>query len=268
MLKIARAFIGKKLHTIRVRKALQQILETRIAYQNIADWSRSIESPTAYYLDCVRFFYDKEFPDRLKKHRSYFSTARRGFGEEAFHVMWWMLFEKFKPASFLEIGVYRGQTLSLAALLHQVLKIEGSCIGISPFNSTGDTVSQYDSSVDYLQDTIDNFQQFQLPAPELIRAFSTDESAKARIRHQTWDAIYIDGNHDYEIAKADWTVCSDSLRSGGFIVLDDASMNTDFSPPPFATTGHPGPSRVAMEIVTAKFPEVLKVGHNRVFQKI
>jgi len=33
---------------------------------------------------------------------------RRGFGENAFHTMWYLLLEEFKPATFLEIGVFRG----------------------------------------------------------------------------------------------------------------------------------------------------------------
>jgi hypothetical protein len=80
--------------------------------------------------------------------------------------------------------------------------------------------------------------------------------------------IYIDGNHDYEIARQDWELCSRHLSGRGVIVLDDSGLTTSFRPPAFATGGHPGPSRLAQEIDRKEFREVLQVGHNRAFQKI
>jgi hypothetical protein len=44
----------------------------------------------------------------LREPRHYFNQCRRGFGEDAFHAMWFLLFRQFRPVSFLEIGVYRG----------------------------------------------------------------------------------------------------------------------------------------------------------------
>ena len=56
-------------------------------------------------------------PDNLQRHRYYYSQNQRGFGEDAFHAAWFRLFEGNKPINCLEIGVYRGQTISLWALL-------------------------------------------------------------------------------------------------------------------------------------------------------
>jgi predicted O-methyltransferase YrrM len=103
--------------------------------------------------------------------------------------------------------------------------------------------------------------------PELVQAFSTDKAVTERVARETWDAIYIDGNHDYETARADWDLCAAHLAPGGIIVLDDSAMETDYRPPAFATAGHPGPSQVAREVDNTGFREVLRVGHNRVFQK-
>jgi len=234
---------------------------------SLEDWERSLSDPTNYYLDCVRYFYSPHFPSELKRHRQYFLQDQRGFGEDAFHVMWWMLYRKMRPKRFLEIGVYRGQTISLAALLHRTLGIDGYITGISPFSSAGDAVSTYREHLDYFQDTQLNFRAFGLPAPELVRVYSTDPIAANRIREDEWDAVYIDGNHDYEVARADWSACSASIKSDGFIVLDDAALGTAYKPPLFATAGHPGPSLLAAEIDATGFREILRVGHNRVFQK-
>ncbi|MFZ4600498.1 MAG: class I SAM-dependent methyltransferase, partial [Terrimicrobiaceae bacterium] len=88
------------------------------------------------------------------------------------------------------------------------------------------------------------------------------------ISSHPWDAIYIDGNHDYEVAKKDWKHCAANVKIGGIIVLDDSGLSTSFRPPAFATAGHPGPSKLATEIDPRAFREILQVGHNRVFQRI
>jgi hypothetical protein len=262
-----RAVLGGWLHRAKAAQALRYVLRTPTNEDALQSWPRSLTDPTGYYLDCVRCFHGNNFPASIKAHRNYFVGGHRGFGEDAFHVMWWMLLRELRPARFLEIGVYRGQTLSLAALLQRELGIKGSVTGISPFTASGDSVSRYHEHVDYLADTKANFAHFSLAEPELIRAFSADASANERVAHRLWDAIYIDGNHDYEVARADWNLCAANLRTGGIIVLDDSALGTEYRPPRFATAGHPGPSKLAAEIDTSEFREILRVGHNRVFHK-
>jgi hypothetical protein len=203
----------------------------------------------------------------LRNHRKYFAEAGRGFGEEAFHVLWHLLSHELRPLEFLEIGVYRGQVLSLVSLLQRRLGLQGRVTGISPFLPAGDSVSQYRKDIDYLEDTLANFEHFGLPRPELLKAFSTDAEARDRVWSRPWDLIYIDGNHDDEVVRADWELCAGQVRPGGMIVLDDSGLTTSYEPPAFATKGHPGPSRLASELDRVRFEEVLQVGHNRVFQK-
>lgn len=268
MLRKIRSVLGGYLHRAKAARELQNVLHTNRDEASLRPWRRSLAHPTEYYLDCVRVFHGPEFPPPARQHRAWFTTKGRGFGEDAFHVMWWMLFRELRPTRFLEIGVYRGQTLSLAALLQRELGIGGSVTGISPFTPSGDSVSRYREDVDYFADTLANFARFGLPDPELVRAFSTDPAARERVAADVWDAIYIDGNHDYEVARADWELCSAYVRPGGVIVLDDSALDTDYHPPIFATAGHPGPSQLAREVDPAAFREILRVGHNRVFQRI
>lgn len=230
------------------------------------DWSRSLDQPREFYFDCFRYFH-RYLPAELRKHRAYFSQNLRGFGEDAMHAQWFLLFHELKPKSFLEIGVYRGQIISLISLLSKSSKMDCFVQGISPFSPIADSVSKYPANLDYYQDTLANFCQLALSPPNLLKALSTDEEAVAKIRSQKWDLIYIDGNHDYEIVCRDWQVCSASIRPGGVIVLDDSSLNTNYRPPMFGTAGHPGPSRLAAEIDPKSFREILRVGHNRAFQK-
>lgn len=233
-----------------------------------SEWEKSLVVPTLFYLQCCRYF-DWKLHEEIRLHRRYFTGDRRGFfGEDAFHTMWFLLFREFRPASFLEIGVFRGQTLSLAALLARMFKLDCFVQGVSPFSSAGDAVSQYSSELDYLADTLQNFAHFSLPAPSLLQGCSTDPEAVKLIASRAWHIIYIDGNHDYKVVRQDWDNCSGCLVSGGLIVLDDAGLTSNFRPPLFATAGHPGPSRLAKEISHPPFAEILQVGHNRVFQKI
>jgi hypothetical protein len=232
-----------------------------------AEWNDSLKNPTGFYEHCFHYFHTR-LSKELREHRAYFEKNGRGFGEEAFHTMWFLLFREFRPESFLEIGVFRGQTLSLAALLARQFQMNCFVQGISPFSSAGDAVSRYQRGVDYYDDTLKNFAHFNLSPPSLLKAFSTDESARKLISSRVWSCIYIDGNHDYGTVRQDWELCAASISRGGIIVLDDSGLGTDYSPPVFATAGHPGPSQLAKEIDRHSFREILQVGHNRVFEKL
>jgi hypothetical protein len=270
MLGKLKRYVKGSLRQHRAKKELATIIKSApsgdLSDVSVSSYSRSLQDPTGFYLDCARFFYT-QLPNHLCEHRRYFQQHGRGFGEDAFHVMWWMIFTEFRPVHFLEIGVYRGQTLSLAALLQASLSIPGQTTGISPFTSIGDAVSNYRKDVNYLEDTLLNFAHFNLPKPELIKAFSTDAVAVERIAGSRWDCVYIDGNHDYEVASQDWEHCAAAVKPGGLIVLDDAALGTPYRAPSFASPGHQGPSRLASEINPSEFTEILRVGHNRVFRK-
>jgi hypothetical protein len=231
------------------------------------DWDESLRDPLAFYGRCCRYF-RSNLPQEFRDHRRYFTEAGRGFGEDAFHVLWFLIFREFKPVSFLEIGVYRGQSLTLGSFAARHFGIACDVFGISPFEAIGDSVSTYPEDVDYLPDTLANFEFFQLPKPTLLKACSNEPSGAALIRSRQWDVVYIDGNHDYEIAKEDWQVCAEMVRPGGVIVLDDSGLTTSYKPPAFAFGGHPGPSRLAQEIDPRQFREILQVGHNRAFLKL
>lgn len=245
---------------LRARYASQPPEITRAA------WPHSLTDPTTFYERAVEFF-GRSLPEEFRAHHTYFTQPGRGFGEDAFHTQWFLLFREFRPKSFLEIGVFRGQSLSLAAICARQFQIDCFVQGISPFSTAGDAVSRYRPGLDYQTDTLENFSHFKLPEPALLKAYSTDAAAAQLIGSRAWDFIYIDGNHDYDIAKADWEICAKNISPGGIIVLDDSGLCTNFRAPAFATGGHPGSSRLATEIDHRAFTEILQVGHNRVFQK-
>ncbi len=205
-------------------------------------------------------------PQPIRTHRAYFRRKRRGFGEDAFHAMWWLLLREFSPTYCLEIGVYRGQVISLWALIARLIGLPCQVHGISPFTAAGDSVSNYPQAVDYRADIQRSFARFGLPDPTLVSALSTDVEAVKHVAARSWDLIYIDGSHDYEVALADYRLCRRYLAPGGLLVLDDSSLGTDFHPPLFSFAGHPGPSRVAAEVARRELRFLGAVGHNNVFR--
>jgi len=221
-----------------------------------------------YIYAYMHHYFHQRSPKFLREHRQYFSQEGRGFGEDAFHAMWWLLLLSAQPALMLEIGVYRGQTISLWALISQYLNRPVEVHGISPFEPLGDSVSRYVKLPDYYGDVLSSFHHWKLPEPRLVRGLSTDEQCLKHLSGHAWDLIYIDGSHDYDIVRLDYRHCLAGLREGGVLVMDDASLlRPDFQPPSFAFAGHPGPSRVAMEDAQREMKFVGCVGHNNIFMK-
>ena len=207
-------------------------------------------------------------PEPVREHRNYFNQDMRGFGEDALHAMWWTLLTEFKPTLALEIGVYRGQVVSLWGLIAKLSGFECEVHGVSPFSPAGDQVSTYLSSLDYLQETFESSRRFGLSDPHLFKGYSTDVTAVEYIKSRKWNLIYVDGNHDYEVALSDYILSRDSLQEGGVLIMDDSSLNTEFSPPSFSFAGHPGPSRVVQERAMKEMQFLGGVGHNNVFKKV
>lgn len=264
-MKKAASFLVEKTKSLRKDSYLLKS-ETAIR-KNIASWDNSLTDTTGFYLDAYRFF-RKLVPEEVRSHKRYFQQEKRGFGEEAFHSMWFLLYEKFHFENFLEIGVYRGQVMSLIAYMARLAGRDIAIYGISPFDKSGDRASHY-IDIDYMQDVYKNFSHFSLPKPNLINAYSTEPEALTVIESKKWDCIYIDGSHDYEIVKQDWGNCSANVKEGGLIIFDDASLYIEnYTAPFFAFKGHTGPSAVSDEVDSEQFKEILRIGHNRVFQKI
>lgn len=232
----------------------------------ISQAAMQFAGPNSLYAYMHHYFYQL-CPQIIRAHREYFVQNSRGFGEDAFHAMWWLLLREYRPKSCLEIGVYRGQVISLWALIARLLDMPCEVHGISPFTPAGDAVSLYPGNLDYLADTNEAFSEFGLKPPTLVRALSTDPSAVKHIRKWNWDLIYIDGSHDYEVAAADYRHCVEQLKPGGLLILDDASLGTEFDPPHFSFAGHPGPSKVAAEFAMKELDFLGAVGHNNIFVK-
>ena len=203
----------------------------------------------------------------FREHRKYFKQEGRGFGEDALHSMWILLFKQYKPKNVLEIGVYRGQTVTLWGLISKTYKFNCEVHGISPFSSAADGVSVYRNDIDYLEDTISSNNKFNLNKIKFHKGFSNSPDAINYIKNKKWDLIYIDGNHDFDVALSDYLVSKENLSKNGILVLDDSSLYTAYSPKKFAFAGHPGPSKVFRDYAMNEMTFLGGIGHNNIFMK-
>src|SRR5213594_2352008 len=94
-----RSSVSRRFHPFRLERrwkkrfSLSELRQMRLSRNN-------------QYIYCV-YFFDHFLTEAIREHRRYFAQKGRGFGEDAFHAMWFLLFEQLKPKRALEIGVYR-----------------------------------------------------------------------------------------------------------------------------------------------------------------
>lgn len=215
----------------------------------------------------AHYYHGRRSPRVLRDHREYFRKSGRGFGEDAFHALWWLLVAQEQPSRMLEIGVYRGQVISLWSLISKLTGRPIRVHGVSPLADAGDSVSEY-VKIDYEADVAQNHSHFGLGNPSITKALSTEPSGADVIRGGAWDVIYIDGGHDKVVVEADYENSLVGLSSRGVIVFDDAALYLPYSPRyPIATAGHPGPSAVVRDRAMKEMDYLGAVGHNVIFRK-
>jgi SAM-dependent methyltransferase len=272
--------MAKVLNRLRSLKIAAGIFQTAVFMQNLfvtipwlfrskglrffSQFQRVGQNPRAVYVAFLAHFKFWLDPN-LKAHRRYFVREKRGFGEDPFHSMWLSLFEEFRFSNCLEIGVYRGQTLSLWRLLQEKLGIDGTVTGCTPLTELGDLYSKY-STIDYRADIHANFEAVGAKQPILIPFASQSPEAKQALDDSSFDLAYVDGSHNFSDVLEDIKTSKKILRPGGILVLDDAALYLGYTPMLGAFGGHDGPSRAAISGEVAGLNLLGTCGHNVVFQ--
>ncbi len=231
----------------------------------------------------------------LKEHRDYIEQHKLGFGDRAFHYMWYLLVKDFKERGSgiraLEIGVYKGQVISLWSLLSQKLGVTADISAITPLEGTEPVNSLLNNRIiqkirrifsasfrkqekegnlypdeDYRMIIQNLFAHFGLnfSTVHLYKGYSNNREILEGLKNRQFDLIYIDGDHSFEGAQNDIRNYSAMISSGGYLVMDDASW---FLEGTLFWKGHKEVSRACDIIEGLGFKNVLNIGHNRVFKK-
>ena len=193
---------------------------------------------------------------KLKALRDFVEQKAFGFGERSFYWMWKLIVDELPDHfSLLEIGVFRGQTLALVQMLAQLAGKTCSVYGVTPLDTTdGHWESDYKSDIHFLHN------YFALNQPTIIEGLSTEpeiiESVKVL---KSFDVVYIDGGHTYDVAKSD--IINYAPLAKQYLVIDDCCNDLDI---PFGM--FPGIQSVTDAVIdTIETPHSYSVVHNKVW---
>ena len=256
--------------------------------QLVADYQNTAEHNDNLYRQLTELTWSDPI---LGAHRRYVEKNKLGFGDAAFHAMWLRLLHsagrRFGNLRTMEIGVFKGQVISLWALIAKRWGIHVQISGISPLK--GQPISQsriltwlryrldrafreaaqngnFYPNDDYASAIRELFDHFDLSysSVALHRGFSTDQSIAAKLANENFHILYVDGDHTYEGALHDFTVYGPKVVPGGWLVADDSGCSL---PGNLFWKGHPSVSRAAEILPKLGFRNVLNVGHKRIYER-
>jgi len=228
----------------------------------------------------------------LSSHRQHIEQHKLGYGDAAFHAMWKLLLaaahERFGRVDALEIGVFKGQVISLWALLaktqgwtvrvNALTPLEGQPLRgarlwrslkqrlLPRFRERNQSGNFY-SDDDYERIVKTLFSRFGLDFSEvrLVRGYSNDRAVLDALQADRFHIVYVDGDHTYDGAAADVRHFAPKVVAGGWLVMDDAAFDL---PGTVFWKGYESVTRACALLPELGFRNVLNVGHNRVFERM
>jgi len=204
-------------------------------------------------------------------HRLYIENNSYGMGERCFHWLWSLIVREMPTFfRFLEIGVYKGQILSLVKLLASRERKFADVTGVTLLSSFAGDTGEFPKfeDVDYRERIEDLHDRYGLFHPRLIVGDSTTQKIQAEVRkYGPFDIVYIDGCHEYNYVMKDLLAYGPMVRPGGLLVVDDCSNNLNM-PEGFFKGIEPVSRAVRTVIETdPQWEHLLAVVHNRVWRK-
>ena len=210
--------------------------------------------------------------EELAAHRTFIEQHAYGMGERCFHWLWKMIVDDMpNEFHFLEVGVYKGQVLSLVRLLANRAGKKAHITGVTFLSSFAGITGKFPDYPDedyrkYIEDLHD---RFGLEQPNILVGDSTDPSLHSFVeRFGPLDLVYIDGCHEYDYVVNDLLFYPTRLREGGLLVMDD-SANYMKQPWGFFQ-GIEDVSRAARTVIEPdpQWVHLLALVHNRVWRRM
>lgn len=248
-------------------KCLEPKIYNMIEFQTLADvqkiWK---DNPETHQLINEGFISKVNDVPELKAHRDFVENHIFGFGERSFQWMWKLIVDEMpKEFTFMEIGVFKGQTLSLCKLLADWIGKKAKRYGVTPLSTEGGV---WDS--DYKRDIKIIHDEFKLKNDyTLIVGLSEDPATIEEASKIPLDILYIDGGHEERHITNDIDNYAHLVKPGGYLVIDDCcnSMRMPF--------GYFQGIEPVTKVVDDKLPLtgtkdwefILSVVHNRVYRR-
>jgi hypothetical protein len=204
----------------------------------------------------------------LNTHRTFVEQNVFGFGERAFPWLWNLVVQELpKEFTFLEIGVFKGQPLSLIELLAKMHKKKATRYGVTPLSTEGGVwESDYRRDIEHIHD------EFKLAKDyELLEGLSEDPGIIELASVLQLDVLYIDGGHEERHITNDILNYAHLVKPGGFMVIDDCCNSFRM---PF---GYFQGIEIVTRVVDSMLPPVTRneqwefifsVVHNRVYRRV
>lgn len=210
--------------------------------------------------------------ESLSKHADIIGKYKLGYGEKPFMYLWSMVFSQMHDqGKFLEIGVFKGSILALSQLVTREIGIDMNTFGLTPLNNTGDKYSNYDTdNYEYAISLFHHLLDLDTDKTSIIQGLSTDNDTKQSARDNgPYGILYIDGGHDYDTVINDIDLCTEILKPGGILVMDDASSLLNLSSDHKGFKGHPEVGLAIRDHIDTKdtYKHLFACGHNRVWIK-
>lgn len=188
------------------------------------EWQDTPEYHSLIHDTFIGYVNDNE---KLKAHRDFIEGNSFGFGERSFGWLYKLMVDEMpKEFKFLEIGIFRGNTLSLFKLLADMSGKKVQRFGVSPMDSSD---GHWES--DYFYDVAKLHQHFNLKKDySIYHGSSTDTKIiEKAIATAPYDILYIDGGHTREVVDSDLYYYPSLVKKGGYLLIDDAC--NDFKMP-------------------------------------
>lgn len=249
-------------------KCLNSKIYSMISYATMAEAAKAWQDTPEVHKQLHEGFIEKtnSVPE-LNAHRTFVENHVFGFGERSFPWLWYLVVQELpKTFTFLEIGVFKGQTLSLVKLLADMQKKKVKRYGITPLSTEGGVwESDYRKDIETIHD------QFGLAKDyTILEGLSEDTAIISQAQKLKLDVLYIDGGHDERHIANDLKEYSHLVKPGGFMVVDD-SCNTFHMP-----FGYFQGIEAVTRIVDSQLPPatasdewefVFSIVHNRVYRR-
>lgn len=235
-----------------------------------SEWVNTEEYNESIY---NKFATEVDSHESLTLHCQVITEHKLAFGEKPFLYLWPLIVSQIPDSGkFLEIGVYKGSILALTQMSAKELGKPLISYGLTPLSNVGDKYSNYMES-DYGSDISFLFYKLNLNIENtiIIPGLSTDLEVKEAAKDEgPYDAVYIDGGHDYETVINDIELTDNILKPGGLLIMDDASSLLNLSKNHPGFLGH---AEVALAIrddldKRQNYKHLFACGHNRVWKKL